>query len=172
MLELWTPGMQWVKKVIVRVRMLIETAADMRALGARLGGLAQPGDVIGLVGELGAGKTVLVQGLAAGLGVPPDVPVTSPTFTLVHLIEDGRLPLAHIDLYRLDAAAELDHIGVDEIYRSDAVVAVEWIDRFPEAMPRERLMIRIMVADADGRRQVELEPHGERAAALAAALAR
>lgn len=139
----------------------------MRALAARLGRIASAGDVIALVGDLGAGKTVFVQGLAEGLGVPDEENVRSPTFSLVHVYQGGRLPLYHVDLYRLEHPEELVEIGLDDAYRDEAVVAVEWMDRFPhEAAPPEYLEVRIGIVSAE-EREVTMIAHGPRAAALA-----
>ena len=100
--------------------------------GFELAACVQPGDLIGLVGQLGAGKTLFVRGIARGLDVPPEIRVTSPTFTLVNEYRGGRIPLYHADLYRIESAVELDEIGLDELCRSgDGVVCVEWHDRFP-----------------------------------------
>jgi tRNA threonylcarbamoyladenosine biosynthesis protein TsaE len=132
---------------------------EMRALGERIGAAVRPGDVIGLVGDLGAGKTLLVQGLARGLGVPDEAHVTSPTFTLVHIYQGGRLPLFHVDLYRLDRAEELEDVGLDDLYRQEGVAAIEWIDRIPEAAPPDVLIIRIEVTGETSRR-VTFEPRG------------
>src|SRR5262249_34035424 len=87
------------------VKIDVGSPEEMHALGVALGRAAHPGDVLGLKGDLGAGKTLFVQGLAAGLGVPPEVAVTSPTFTLVHAYEGGRIALHHVDLYRLEEEA-------------------------------------------------------------------
>jgi tRNA threonylcarbamoyladenosine biosynthesis protein TsaE len=148
--------------------LLIDSPEAMRALGEALGRAVGAGDVIGLVGDLGAGKTLLVQGLAAGLGVPPEVHVTSPTFTLVHTYEGGRVPLHHVDLYRLEREEELEDVGLDDLYRQDAVVAVEWFDRFPPGVA-ERLELHVEIVSATARR-VRLEAHGARAEKLAAEL--
>jgi tRNA threonylcarbamoyladenosine biosynthesis protein TsaE len=148
----------------------IASPDEMLAFGRRFGGLVRGGDVLGLVGDLGAGKTLLVKGLARGMGVPEDVPVVSPTFTLVQTYRGRSATLHHVDLYRLERAAELEDIGLDDLYRDDAaVVAVEWFDRFPEAAPREYLELRIAVT-SDTSRRVELAAHGRRAEALARAL--
>jgi len=112
-----------------------------RDCGKRLASLLQPGDVLALVGELGAGKTRLVQGLARGLGVPDDVPVTSPTFTLLALYDQGRLPLYHFDLYRLEGKTDLDRIGAEEYLWGEGVSAVEWAERAPDALPDDALWI-------------------------------
>lgn len=105
------------------------------ALGRRLGRLLRVGDFLALTGPLGAGKTQLIKGVAAGLGVPLEQPVVSPTFVLVREYV-GRLKLYHIDAYRLTGAAELLALGVDELLAEpDSVVAVEWADRVADAVP-------------------------------------
>ena len=100
---------------------------DTRAIAAALAPTLAPGAMILLSGDLGAGKTAFVRGLAAGLGIDPDE-VTSPTFTLVHEYRGGRLPLIHVDLYRLDRA-ELDEVGLDQDLAATGVTAVEWSER-------------------------------------------
>jgi len=149
----------------------LKTAVATRRLGQRLGALLQPGDVLGLDGPLGAGKTCLVQGLARGLGVPPEVAVGSPTFTLVNQYA-GKYPaltLYHVDLYRLESARELDELGLWEAAESGGVMAVEWLGRFPEALPADRLELTLDVLP-DGGRSLGLRPGGPRAAARLAAL--
>lgn len=113
------------------------------AVAAALGRGAVPGLVIGLIGPLGAGKTTFVQGLARGLGVPPEVPVTSPTFTLVQHYEAGRLPLAHVDVYRLGGPEELRTVDADEWLSGAGVVVIEWADRVAGALPAETLWCRL-----------------------------
>jgi tRNA threonylcarbamoyladenosine biosynthesis protein TsaE len=112
-----------------------ETAEAGRRLAARL----HTGAVVLLSGDLGAGKTAFVRGLAAGLGIDPDE-VSSPTFTLVQEYRGGRLPLYHVDLYRLQAA-EVDDLGLDEL-TVDGVMAIEWPDRLPRT-PGSTLLVRI-----------------------------
>lgn len=149
----------------------LSRAAQTRRLGALLGRLVQPGDVLGLDGPLGAGKTCLVQGLAQGMGVPSEVPISSPTFTLVNSYA-GRLPLYHADLYRLTDRRELVELGLWEA--TDGVVAVEWLSRFPEAVPADRLQLELAHADGGGR-TLTVSAHGpvsaERLTELAQALA-
>ena len=106
-----------------------ETQTVARDLAARL----KPGDVVRLSGDLGAGKTAFVRGLAVGLGIDPDV-VSSPTFTLVHEYRGGRLDLYHADLYRLESATTED-LGLEEERVAEAVLAIEWPDRLTHAMP-------------------------------------
>jgi tRNA threonylcarbamoyladenosine biosynthesis protein TsaE len=140
-----------------------ETDRVARALGR----LVQPGDAIGLVGELGAGKTRFVAGLAAGLGLPEHVRVTSPTFTILNQLRGGRLPLYHADLYRIASAAELDHIGFDDLWGGDGVVAIEWCDRFP-ILPADHLIVQLRIV-GDDERALDAEAHGARSQSLAAA---
>ena len=143
------------------------TAAETQAIAERLGRLLAPGDVLALIGPLGAGKTTFVQGLARGLGVPPDRHVASPTFALVNE-HPGRVPLVHADLYRIDDARELLELGLtDAVDR--AAVAIEWLDRFPDAAPAERLEITLAFADGDAR-TLTFTPVVARATALTEAL--
>jgi len=125
-------------------------ADETRALGERLGRTLAAGDTVALVGELGAGKTSFVQGLARGLGVGGNV--SSPTFTIVKEHDDGRIPLFHVDFYRLEHAGELAAIGFDDYFERGGVVVVEWADRFPGALPPGRIGVRIEIVDADTRR--------------------
>jgi tRNA threonylcarbamoyladenosine biosynthesis protein TsaE len=138
----------------------------MEALAAAVGRAVEPGDVIALVGDLGAGKTAFVRGLAAGLGVPPDA-VASPTFTMVQEYR-GRLPLHHVDLYRLDPDG-VDLLALRELLYGPGVTAIEWFDRLPDRALDDYLLVRIEYAEP-GRRLVVGGP-GPRAAVLAALLA-
>jgi tRNA threonylcarbamoyladenosine biosynthesis protein TsaE len=122
-----------------------ETAAVGSALAAEL----KAGDVLLLSGDLGAGKTAFVRGLAAGLGVEPGE-VSSPTFTLVHEYRGGRLTLYHVDLYRVDRAAT-DDLGLDELGVADGVLAIEWPDRLTHTLAGAR-RIRIDIVDDTTRR--------------------
>lgn len=131
---------------VVVSRSEAETETVARTLAA---GLA-PGDVVLIEGELGAGKTVFVRGLAAGLGLDPDE-VSSPTFTLVHEYRGGRVALSHADLYRLDRAAAAD-LGLEEA-GAGAVLAVEWPDRLDDPGPSPiRVCIDLVAGDDDARR--------------------
>lgn len=134
-------------------------------LGARLGELLQAGDVICLAGELGAGKTCLTQGIGQGLGIEGSI--TSPSFTLINEYrqEQVRLPLYHIDLYRIGEAEETLTLGLEEYFYGEGVCVVEWADRAPEALPAEHLWIELrhiaetkrgLVMKAVGQRYEEL----------------
>jgi len=146
--------------------------ATTKAIGAALAGLLDSGDVVGLAGDLGAGKTRLVQGAAAALGV--DDPVLSPTFMLLREY-DGDLPVHHVDAYRLAGPVELEDLGLDEVLAADAVAFVEWADRVAAALPESWLELVLHIRD-DDTREVDVRPHGPgwaaRAEELKAALAR
>ena len=130
------------------------------AVGAALARLLGPGDVVALAGPLGAGKTRFVQGIAAGLDVPGRV--TSPTFVLVRR-HRGRLPLVHVDAYRLLDAAELLTLD-DDVLADDVVTCIEWGGNVADALPAERLDVDLVVdgPDGDAPRRIALEPHGQR----------
>ena len=112
---------------------------ETEALGARLAGALKAGGVVAFTGDLGAGKTAFVSGMARALGV--EERVTSPTFTIVNEYEGGRLPLFHFDMYRLDSADELFHIGWEDYLARGGVCAVEWSERVDEALPEGAVFI-------------------------------
>ncbi|MFC0213265.1 tRNA (adenosine(37)-N6)-threonylcarbamoyltransferase complex ATPase subunit type 1 TsaE [Paenibacillus chartarius] len=136
---------------------------DTERLAAALGRLAEPGSVLTLEGDLGAGKTRFSQALAKALGVPGVV--NSPTFTIIKEYE-GRLPLYHMDVYRL-TEAEADELGLDEYFFGKGVTLVEWASRIEELLPEERLAVEIAHVEGGGwtERRLTLTPYGERYAA-------
>jgi tRNA threonylcarbamoyladenosine biosynthesis protein TsaE len=140
------------------------SADETRALAAALGARLRPGDVVWLVGDLGAGKTTWTQGLALGLGLPPDEPVNSPTFTLVAEHPGGRVPLYHFDVYRLADSSGLYDLAFDEYLGGDGVVVIEWADRVADALPPDRLDIALTPLGPDARRIV-MTAHGAQAEA-------
>lgn len=139
-----------------------------RNLGAALAELARPGDVFLLLGELGAGKTVMAQGLGSGLGV--DDVITSPTFAMVQSYV-GRLDLHHLDVYRLEQLEEERDLGLAELLDDDAVLVVEWGDRIAPVLPRDLLEVRMSYGEGPDDRTVEFVPVGQRWAARRRALA-
>lgn len=134
-----------------------------KQLAATLAPYLQAGDIIVLSGDLGAGKTQFVQGVAAGLGVRDQV--TSPTFNILLTYPTGSLPLYHFDLYRLDSADELEDIGYYETIEGNGVSFVEWGEKFPEALPYCYLELSIHLDD-EGNRIVRAHAYGERARGL------
>jgi tRNA threonylcarbamoyladenosine biosynthesis protein TsaE len=143
-----------------------DSAAQTFALGERLGRLLETGDFVGLVGDLGAGKTHFVRGVAEGAKVP-SAQVASPTFAIVYPYEGGRIPIFHADLYRLADYEELYATGFTELVGQGAML-VEWVDNVPEALPDERLLLTFE-APAEGpedRRIIVAKARGARPAAL------
>jgi tRNA threonylcarbamoyladenosine biosynthesis protein TsaE len=122
-------------------------------LGQRIAARLPRQAVVLLIGNLGAGKTTLAKGIIEGLGASTPDEVASPTFTLIHEYgpaPDGRM-VFHIDLYRLDTVEEVARLGLDDIFDRDAVVLIEWGERFPQLLPPERVEIRLQPDDSDGR---------------------
>lgn len=130
---------------------------DTRIIGAALGPVLLPGDVISLSGDLGAGKTVLVQGVAAALGVRDRV--TSPSFTIVHEYK-GRYPILHIDVYRLNSFQEVIDLGFEELLDPGAVLIVEWGEAVAPMLPMRYLEIDMRQGDGDEERVLFFKPHG------------
>lgn len=141
----------------------ITSPESMKQLASTLVPYVRAGDVVVLTGDLGAGKTQFVQGIAAALGIT--AAVTSPTFNIVVEYAQGQLPLYHFDLYRLDEADELEDIGYYEIIDGDGVSFIEWGEKFPEALPYGYLEISITV-DEQGKRTVCAHAYGDRARRL------
>jgi tRNA threonylcarbamoyladenosine biosynthesis protein TsaE len=142
-------------------------AAETHRAGELLGALALPGDVVALAGGLGAGKTALVQGMAAGLGVVGHVP--SPTFNIL-LVHRAPVPLYHFDLYRLDSPSQLADIDFYETVEADGISAIEWADRFPGELPADRLDV-VLEAKGERDRYIIARGTGPRSRALASAWA-
>jgi len=138
---------------------VISHSADQtRRLGARLAEWLGPGDVLLLRGDLGAGKTVFAQGVAAGLGI--DEPVTSPTFTLIHE-HHGRVPLYHVDLYRIGGDVEAGDLGLEDYIYGDGVTLIEWAERAAGLVPPAHLAVALRPV-AETKRAIRFEPAGER----------
>ena len=129
--------------------------AETEALGAALAEELEPGAVVAFTGDLGAGKTAFVRGLARGLGIGERV--TSPTFTIVNEYEGGRLPLFHFDMYRLDSADELFDIGWEDYLARGGVCAVEWSEKVSEALEPGAIRVDIRRGGDDGQRVVTIE---------------
>jgi tRNA threonylcarbamoyladenosine biosynthesis protein TsaE len=138
---------------------VFETASGEETieLGRRIAATLPSRAVILLIGNLGAGKTTLAKGIVNGLGAAAPDEVSSPTFTLIHeyRVSGNRASVYHIDLYRLDRAEQVATLGLDEIFDRDAVVLIEWGERFPQLMPAGRIEIRLTALD-DDRREIEV----------------
>lgn len=115
---------------------------DTFELGRKIGEAAKPGDVFTLIGDLGVGKTVFTQGLAKGLGITE--PVNSPTFTILQVYEEGRLPFYHFDVYRIGDISEMDEIGYEDCFYGDGVCLIEWADLIEDILPEKYRKITIL----------------------------
>ncbi|MGH2642215.1 MAG: tRNA (adenosine(37)-N6)-threonylcarbamoyltransferase complex ATPase subunit type 1 TsaE [Actinomycetota bacterium] len=141
----------------MRIELLTATADGTRDVGAALATLLQPRDTVILTGDLGAGKTTLVQGIGRGLAV--DDHVASPTFTLVKEYT-GSLDVAHVDVYRLERVQDVVDLGLDELGGPDRVLLVEWGDAIQELLPDDRLRVELTTGPDDDDRRIVLTPGG------------
>ncbi len=135
------------------------SASATKRLGSQLARWLQPGDVLALIGEMGAGKTHFVQGIAIGMKVPAGS-VASPTFVLVKVYH-GRLPIYHADLFRLERTPEAATVGLEEFYDEPGVTVIEWANRIPDVLPEEFLEIKFSVVNRNTR-TVEFLPRGKK----------
>lgn len=144
---------------VTRINAILPSLAATARLGQRLGELLQPGDLILLTGSLGAGKTTLTQAIGQGCGIPANCYITSPTYSLLHEYQ-GRLPLYHLDLYRLSSAAEIEELGfLDYLYGQGATV-IEWPDRLGRLRPTAYLEVDLRIA-GETSRTVNISAVGE-----------
>jgi len=139
-------------------------------MGKRLGRLLQPGDVVALVGDLGTGKTQFIKGLAEGVGVGRATYVSSPSFTLINEYL-GRIPLYHIDFFRLESEKEAEGLGLEEYVRGDGITAIEWADKIASLLPEELLLVKIHYT-GEHSRSLEILGKGDRYQKLVEELAK
>jgi tRNA threonylcarbamoyladenosine biosynthesis protein TsaE len=132
---------------------LLPTLADTLAFGRLLGQFSQPGDVICLDGDLGAGKTTLTQAIALGLEVPANDYVTSPSFAILHEYQ-GRMPLYHMDFYRLTHSGDVQDLGLDEYFSLSGLVVLEWCERAGDLVPATRLKINMTIGPDESRQLI------------------
>ncbi len=117
------------------------SAEETFALGKKIGERAEPGQVYSLIGDLGVGKTVFTQGVAAGLGIQE--PVNSPTFTILQIYEAGRIPFYHFDVYRIGDVEEMEEIGYEDCFYGEGVCLIEWANLIEEILPENYIRIEI-----------------------------
>ncbi len=132
------------EKESIEHEIILKTSADTEKFGIQLGSMALPGDVICLDGELGAGKTTLTQGIAKGLAVDPACYVTSPSFSILHEYP-GRIPLYHMDFYRLNSSLEVEELGFEEYFYMSGLTVIEWSEKATEILPVDRLALHIRI---------------------------
>jgi len=148
----------------MNITMNSSSANETFQLGETLGRIATEFFVIAMTGDLGSGKTVFVQGLAKGLDVPDTYYVTSPSYTLINEYP-GRLPLFHVDLYRLEGGTDLMEIGIHDLFEDQGVVAIEWAERLEEQKPDEHLALRIDTT-GETKRLIHLSGYGQSSSIL------
>lgn len=136
-----------------------ESPEATESLARRFAKNLRPGSAVALIGELGAGKTCFVRGLARGLDIPESVPVTSPTFAVMNSYLMGRVPLHHFDLYRLSDYDELEAVGFRDYVGGDGIAVVEWADRIQDAMPNEHWQVVITDGLEDNQRVITIGRH-------------
>lgn len=132
---------------------------ETRVIGEKIGRTLKPGAVVCLYGELGAGKTCLIQGLARGLGVKEEKEVKSPTFVLIREYE-GKVPIYHFDLYRIESEQELEGLGYEEYFYGRGVTLIEWAGKIEEHLPPNRIEIHLAFLEENERR-IEVIPRGD-----------
>ncbi|MBW1867299.1 MAG: tRNA (adenosine(37)-N6)-threonylcarbamoyltransferase complex ATPase subunit type 1 TsaE [Deltaproteobacteria bacterium] len=152
------------KNNVLKYQVVSNSPKQTRALGRKIGQLLSDGSVLALRGDLGSGKTVFVQGLAEGLDVPGTCYVTSPTYTLINEYP-GRLPLFHVDLYRLNEPLDMEEIGLYDILREKNVTAIEWAERLEGDLPREYLSLDFTII-SDKSRKISILAHGADAGSI------
>ncbi len=141
------------------VRIVLKGLKETEEFGEKLGSILKPGDIISLTGDLGAGKTTLTKSIGKGLGVEDYI--TSPTFTLINEYK-GRINLYHFDVYRLEGSMDLYDLGFEEYIYSDGISIIEWGDKIEEALPKERINIRIEKGTELDERIIYIYGEGER----------
>ncbi len=146
------------------IRVVTRNEAETCALGQKLGELLSPGDFVALYGDLGAGKTRFAQGVARGVGVDPDIHITSPTYTILNEYK-GNYPFYHFDLYRLGGDTDIEELGFEEYFHGDGVCLVEWADRLVSGFPDRYLKVFFQL-EAGDTRHIEFEWSGDRYAEI------
>ncbi len=152
------------KNGVLKYQTISSSPEQTRALGKKIGRLLAAGSVLALRGDLGSGKTVFVQGLAAGLDVPDTCYVTSPTYTLINEYP-GRLPLFHVDLYRLNEPLDMEEIGLYDILRENNITAIEWAERLGDDLFHEYLSLEFTIK-SDKSRKINMMAHGSAAGSI------
>jgi tRNA threonylcarbamoyladenosine biosynthesis protein TsaE len=148
--------------------MSLESVKKTLEFGERLAHTLQGGDVLALTGDLGAGKTLITRGIALGLGITAEQ-VTSPTFTLIQTYE-GRLPVIHVDLYRLEDPSAILQLGLEDYFTAKNIVIIEWADRFIQTLPPDYLEIHLEHGDTETTRSMTIRATGPRSFAIVSAL--
>jgi len=136
------------------LKLISNSIEETIGIGSKLAGKLKPGDVVALIGDLGAGKTVLTKGIAKGLGVKDTRYVNSPTFVIIKEYK-GKIPLYHFDLYRLDKPGMYDEENFEEYFYGDGVTVIEWADKIVKLLPKKHIEVKLSVA-GESKRKIEV----------------
>jgi len=142
------------------LKLISDSREQTLEVGRLIGAILERGDVVALIGELGSGKTCLTQGMAKGLGVEENVPVVSPTFTLINEYP-GKVPLIHLDVYRLSGPRDLEDMGYEEYFEGGGIIVIEWAEKIRDILPAKTLFISMRYIDENTREMI-LEGPGEK----------
>ncbi len=142
------------------MKLISDSREQTLEVGRLIGAILERGDIVALIGELGSGKTCLTQGMAKGLGVEENVPVVSPTFTLINEYP-GKIPLIHLDVYRLSGPRDLEDMGYEEYFEGGGIVVIEWAEKIRDILPAKTLFISMRYIDENTREMI-LEGPGEK----------
>ena len=142
------------------MKLISDSREQTLEMGRLIGAILERGDVVALIGELGSGKTCFTQGLAKGLGVEENVPVVSPTFTLINEYP-GKIPLIHLDVYRLSGPRDLEDMGYEEYFEGGGIIVIEWAEKIRDILPAKTLFVSMRYIDENTREMI-LEGPGEK----------
>ena len=142
------------------MKLISDSREQTLEMGRLIGEILERGDVVALIGELGSGKTCLTQGLAKGLGVEENVPVVSPTFTLINEYP-GKIPLIHLDVYRLSGPRDLEDMGYEEYFEGGGIIVIEWAEKIRDILPAKTLFVGMRYIDENTREMI-LEGPGDK----------
>jgi len=142
------------------LKLISDSREQTLEVGRLIGTVLERGDIVALIGELGSGKTCLTQGMAKGLGVEENVPVVSPTFTLINEYP-GKIPLIHLDVYRLSGPRDLEDMGYEEYFEGGGIIVIEWAEKIRDILPAKTLFVSMRYIDENTREMI-LEGPGEK----------
>ena len=142
------------------MKLISDSREQTLEMGRLIGEILERGDVVALIGELGSGKTCFTQGLAKGLGVEENVPVVSPTFTLINEYP-GKIPLIHLDVYRLSGPRDLEDMGYEEYFEGGGIIVIEWAEKIRDILPAKTLFVGMRYIDENTREMI-LEGPGDK----------
>jgi len=142
------------------LKLISDSREQTLEVGRLIGAILERGDIVALIGELGSGKTCLTQGMAKGLGVEENVPVVSPTFTLINEYP-GKIPLIHFDVYRLSGPRDLEDMGYEEYFEGGGIIVIEWAEKVRDILPAKTLFVSMRYIDENTREMI-LEGPGEK----------